>query len=32
MALRAYDLTKRALGIDDRFASRLLRLLSGRWQ
>lgn len=32
MALRAYDRTKRALGIDDRFASRLLRLLSGRRQ
>jgi hypothetical protein len=30
MALRAYDRTKRALGIDDRFASSLLRLLSGR--
>ena len=30
MALRAYDRTKRALGIDDRFASNLLKLLSGR--
>ena len=30
MALRAYDRTKRALGLDDRFASRLLKLLSGR--
>jgi hypothetical protein len=30
MALRAYDRTKRALGIDDRIASRLLRLFSGR--
>jgi hypothetical protein len=30
MALRAYDRTKRALGLDDRFASKLLKLLSGR--
>jgi len=30
MALRAYDRTKRALGLDDRFASNLLKLLSGR--
>jgi hypothetical protein len=30
MALRAYDRTKRALGIDDRFASNLLKMLSGR--
>jgi len=30
MALRFYDRTKRALGIDDRFASGLLRLFSGR--
>jgi hypothetical protein len=30
MALRLYDRTKRALGLDDRFASGLLRLLSGR--
>jgi hypothetical protein len=30
MVLRAYDRTKRALGIDDRFASNLLKLLSGR--
>jgi len=30
MMLRAYDRTKRALGIDDRFASGLLKLLSGR--
>jgi hypothetical protein len=30
MALRAYDRTKRALGIGDRFASNLLKLLSGR--
>jgi hypothetical protein len=30
MALRAYDRTKRALGIDDRFASNLLKLFSGR--
>jgi hypothetical protein len=30
MALRAYDRTKRALGIDDRFASSLLKLFSGR--
>ena len=30
MALRAYDRTKRALGLDDRFVSSLLRLFSGR--
>ena len=30
MALRAYDRTKRALGLDDRFASKLLKLFSGR--
>jgi len=30
MALRAYDRTKRALGIDDRLASSLLKLFSGR--
>jgi hypothetical protein len=30
MALRAYDRTKRALGIDDRIVSRLLALLAGR--
>jgi len=30
MILRAYDRTKRALGLDDRFASGLLKFLSGR--